>query len=71
MVEKELSHADFCKCLFDVHQFEHEFSNIRSKSHKVTTSRQKKLSLSPFDDKRYLLDNVFSLPYGHYRINNC
>ena len=68
VISREIKHKDFKKCLMQGIQLEHQYCNISSKSHKVSTSRQKKLSLSPFDDKRYLLNNVFSYPYGHYRL---
>ena len=39
-------------------------TNIRSFSHKLYT----KTDLSPFDDKRYVLDDNFSiLAYGHFK----
>ena len=37
-------------------------------SHDVHMFEQSKVSLSPFDDKRYLLDAVHSVPYGHFMI---
>ena len=54
--------------LFTNKQLEHEFRNIRSEKHQVFTSHEKKISLSPFDDKRFLLNNCISLPYGHYKL---
>ena len=46
---------------------EHLFKMIRSVAHDVQMFKQSKVSLSPFDDKRYLLNAVHSIPYGHYR----
>ena len=42
---------------------------IRCHEHVVYCEQLNKTSLSPFDDKRYLLDSTRSLPYGHYAIN--
>ena len=70
VIKNELKHSDFKRCLFDNFQMEHSFHNISSKAHHVTTAHQKKVSLSPFDDKRYLLDSVISIPYGYHRLNN-
>ncbi|MCG7877070.1 MAG: hypothetical protein N0C90_12155 [Candidatus Thiodiazotropha endolucinida] len=41
---------------------------IRSHAHQLSCQKINKISLSPFDDKRYLLDSINSLPYGHYMI---
>jgi hypothetical protein len=41
------------------------FSCIRSEKHAVYTKKLVKSTLCAFDDKRYLLDNINSVPYGH------
>ena len=42
---------------------------IRSLNHELYTLNVNKISLSPLDDKRYLLkDGIHSLAYGHFRI---
>ena len=68
VIEHDIKHQDYRDCLFLSNQFEHQFANISSSKHKVVTAQKRKISLSPFDDKRYLLNNIFSLPYGHYRL---
>ena len=68
VIEKQLQFSDFKRCLFQKEQIDHDFKNIVSKNHRVYTLHQGKTSLSPFDDKRYLLNNVCSLPYGHYTL---
>ena len=45
-----------------------EQKNIISKKQQIYTIKSTKISLAPFDDKRYLLDNVRTLPHGHYSI---
>ena len=41
-------------------------SGIRSKKHKLVTYTSNKMSISCFDDKRYILfDGINTLPYGH------
>lgn len=43
---------------------------IRSENHEIASYEINKISLSCFDDKRYLLDNgIDSYAYGHYKIN--
>lgn len=40
---------------------------FRTKLHKMCTIEQSKTSLSPYDDKRYVLpDKIETLAYGHY-----
>ena len=40
--------------------------SLRSFKHIITTLFQKKVAMTHFDDKRYLLDDgVTSMPYGH------
>ena len=34
--------------------------------HSMATYTQSKIMLCPFEDKRYLLDAINSLPYGRY-----
>lgn len=46
-------------------------SRISSKLHQIFTVESRKLSLSAFDDKRFILRNgIKSLPYGHYTIRD-
>ena len=43
-------------------------TTIRSFQHQLSCQSLNKVSLSPFDDKRYPIDSISSLPYGHYKI---
>lgn len=44
-------------------------NTFRSKRHCVYSIRQEKIALSPFDDKRFVLeDNITTLPWGHKNI---
>ena len=42
------------------------FKNFESKNHKISTTTTNKISLCCYDTKRYYLDTVSSLPFGHY-----
>jgi hypothetical protein len=64
VVEQSLHFEDYLNCLMNNVQTEHYFKSINSRAHSVKTFHQKKISLSPFDDKRYLLNGVESVPYG-------
>lgn len=67
-VIRDLKYDSYYQCLIDNLQYEHAFKNIRSTAHSVYTFHQKKTSLSCFDDKRWLLNPIDSLAYGHYKI---
>ena len=42
---------------------------IRSQKHRIYTMEMNKVSLSAYDDKRWIKeDGVSSLAYGHYKI---
>ena len=44
----------------------HNMKGIKPMNHKIYTYESNKTSLSPFDDKRYILDDgINTLPYGH------
>ena len=44
------------------------FNTIRSETHQIYSITQTKQSLSSYENTRWYLDNVKSLPYGHYKI---
>ena len=64
VIQKDLNFEMYKKCLFENTQEEHDFYSISSRSHTVETLHQNKVSLSSYEDKRYLLDNIYSVPYG-------
>ena len=44
----------------------HKMKRIQSKKHKLGTDKIDKISLSCFDDKRYVLDDgIYTLSYFH------
>ena len=46
-------------------------NTIRSQNHQLGSYEINKVSLSCFDDKRYILENgIKSYAYGHYLIKN-
>ena len=49
----------------------HEMKRIQSKLHRIGTYNVSKISLSYFDDKRYILDDgINSLAYSHQDIKS-
>ena len=66
---------NFCKmknyenCLLGSGVDTHTFSTLISKKHQIQQQIVTKKGLSPFDSKRYILnDGIHTLPYGHYKI---
>ena len=69
VVKKDMSHKDYVDCLFEERKFMRTMQSIRSFKHQIYTINQNKVSLSPYDDKQYLLDDgINSLPYGHFSL---
>ena len=69
VVKKYISHQEYVDCLFEQRKFMHTMQTTRSFKHQLYTIKQNKVSLSPYDDKRYSLDDgVSSLPYGHFSL---
>jgi len=69
VVKNEIRHRDYLDVLNNNKTMHHQMNTIRSESHQINSYQINKVSLSPYDDKRYLLDKVKSLAYGHYRID--
>ena len=66
LILNDLKFLTYLNCLQENKITQHEFRNICSMGHIVGTYTQCKVTLSPFDDKRFLLDFINSVPYGHY-----
>ena len=65
-INKKLRHDEFYDVLFDKKVIRHNMKRIQAKKHRLGTYDICKVSLSCFDDKRYVLnDGVKSLAYGH------
>ena len=63
----------FKDVLFNEKIIRHKMKRIQSKKHKLATYEIDKISLSCFDDKRYVLDDGgYTLPYFHKNsVTNC
>ena len=70
-VNKKLRHKEYLDVLFGKKVVRHNMKRIQSKLHKIGTYDLKKISLSCFDDKRYVLvDGIHTLAYFHKGIVN-
>lgn len=61
---RKLSFEDYERCLVDNASLEVEQNQIRSFDHENRLIRCRKKAFSSFDDKRYLMCSVHSVPYG-------
>ena len=69
VIKKDIDHINYKGTLFSKQQMHHKMKTIRSNCHKISSYKINKVSLSCFDDKRYLLDDgIKSYAYGHYKI---
>ena len=63
-VNKKIRHKEFDDVLFNEKMIRHNMKRIQSKLHRIRSYDICKISLSCFDDKRYVLDDgVNTLPY--------
>ena len=68
VVEHNINFAHYKECLNSHKRMTAEQTLFKVTKHHVQTVVQNKISLSSYDDKRYLLNNISSLAYGHYEI---
>ena len=71
-VRQELTHASYVDVVFNEHVTEATMRRIQSKDHELYRIVHSKMALSPYDDKRYVLDNKFNTrAYGHFQNQWC
>ena len=69
VIRKGISHGDYIDVLSESKVMHHKMKTIRSDCHQISSYEITKISLSPFDDKRYILsDEISSYAYGHLNI---
>ena len=69
VIKTDVKHGNYVDVLLDDKQMRHKMRCIRSVEHQLGTYEINKISLSCFDDKRYIHDNgITSYAYGHYEI---
>jgi hypothetical protein len=67
VINKQLRHTIYKDCLVNSVSINSSMNQIRSINHQLYSVNICKLSLCPFDDKRYVLeDGVNTLAHGHY-----
>ena len=71
VIKNNIMHDDYKETLFNNKQMYHKMKTIRSDNHELGSYEINKVSLSCFDDKRYIYeDGVTSYAYGHKSIKN-
>ena len=69
IIKNNIKHKDYKNTLINNEQMHHKMKTIRSQRHQLGSYEINKVSLSCFDDKRYIHDNgTSSYSYGHYKI---
>ena len=69
IIRNEIKHEDYKSVLLETKQIHDTMKTIRSREHQLSSCELNKVSLSCFDDKRYILkDGITSHAYGHYEI---
>ena len=65
---RTVKHDNYKRCLFDCETTRAVNNTIRIHDHELYSAKVRKVGLSPFDDKRFVLDNGFdTLAHGHYK----
>jgi len=67
IIVDNLTFNDYKNCIFNETIQNHSYNNITSINHNITTRTINKVSLCCYDNKRYYLDNINSLSYGHHK----
>ncbi|XP_076300587.1 uncharacterized protein LOC143218904 [Lasioglossum baleicum] len=67
---RDISFEDYVECLNNHTEKSVSSNCIASVRHQVYSMSEIKLALSPYDDKRYICNNLINtLPWGHYSID--
>ena len=64
----DLKHNEHKQSLFNEEIIYKEFYNLQLYKQNIYLDKINKITLNPFDSKRYWIDNINSVPYGY--INN-
>ena len=71
VIKNNIMHDDYKETLFNNKQMYHKMKTIRSENHQLGSFEINKVSLSCFDDKRFINDDgISSLAYGHKNCNS-
>ena len=63
--ENVLTHQDYLNCLVNKTSMKNKMTRFVNLNHQMYTVEQNKISLSPFNDKRYIQEDGVSHSFGH------
>ena len=70
IISQDIKHEGYKKVLLESSKMHHKMKTIRSNMHQIGTYEVNKVSLSCFDDKRYIReDGISTYAYGHKNIS--
>ena len=65
VIKQKLKHDNYLNTLLKEEQLHADITSLRSYGHTINTIDQRKVALSPYDNKKFRLDPIFSRSYGH------
>ena len=70
VIKNDIKHEDYENVLLNNEQLHHRMKTIRRQKHQLGSYEINEVSLSCFDDKRYIHDNGItrSYAYGHDKV---
>ena len=69
IIKNIIKHRDYRETLFNNQQMHHKMKTIRSQNHQIKSYEINKVSLSSYDDKRYILeDGIHTYAYGFEKV---
>ena len=69
IIKNNIKHINYKETLFNKKQMHHKMKTIRSQNHQLRSYEINKVSLSCYDDKRYILeDGIHTYAHGHFSI---
>ena len=71
VLKNQISHEDYVATITGKKLSDAAMTTVRSDGHHIKTIQQRKITLSPFDDKRYIRDDgVRTYAHGHTSIED-
>ena len=72
MIENEITHEHCKEALIERKQYINKMKILRSEGHEMYGMCMNKISISPFDTKRWIAgDGIHTLAYGHRTIRRA
>ena len=68
VLKQTITHEDYRSCLFEKEVFLRDMPGLRSYNHVIKGETVHKVALAPLDTKRYILDGISTLAFGHVGI---